>query len=405
MSSNTLQNSGQRSSVLAVTGTNGKSSTVWFARQLLESAGLRAMSFGTFGIVSQAGCIPEPWCPPGRDGAKILLDHMETKGADVIVWEAFSSSLATGVLDDLDVCAAALTTLSRDHLDGHRTWARYVSAKEHLFRHILPSGGTAVLPAESSEGLRFRDLAIQREQDVVTFGRVSDASVQLLEQRSISGGTWLDIGVADARYRGAIPVVGAMMVDNVLSAVALALSTGLDVAAVLAGLDKLVPPPGRVEHVATINDAAVYIDYAHTPAALTAVLRALRLRTQGRLHLVFGCGGDRDSGKRAEMGSIATSLADVVIVTDDNPRHEDPALIRAEILITCFKGKEVADRFEAIENALVGLRSGDTLVVAGKGHESVQHIAGERQPFSDAGVVIDIISGSFPSGAYRNNHA
>lgn len=397
MSSNILQNCSQRPIILAVTGTNGKSSTVWFTRQLLESAGLTAMSFGTFGIVSSAGCSPDPWCLPGRAGADVLLDNMKAQGADVIVWEAFSSSLAAGVLDELNVSAAALTTLSRDHLDGHRTWARYVSAKEHLFRHVLPNGGTAVLSADTPEGVHFRSIATQRQQEVVTFGRAPGAEVQLFEERPTSGGTWLDIDVGSARYRGVVPVVGAMMVDNVLAAIALARSAGIEVAALMEGLSELVSPPGRVEHVATIHGASVFVDYAHTPAALASVLQSLRVRTKGRLHLVFGCGGDRDRGKRAEMGSLATSLADVVFVTDDNPRHEDPARIRAEVLRTCPKGKEVGDRYNAIERALAGLSPGDTLVVAGKGHESVQYVAGEDRPFSDTRVVVDIVSRSSPA--------
>lgn len=384
--------SNYHSQVLAVTGTNGKTSTVWFARQLLEAAGIRSVSFGTLGIVSETDRNPNPHCFPGRIGVELLLDQMESMDAEVIVWEAFSSALASGVLDDLGPTAAALTTLGRDHRDGHRTWARYVKAKERLFRDVLPPDGVAVLPSDRPEGQRFQRITAERGQRVCIFGRAPRAHVKLRSERSVPGGTCINVTIDEVQYVGRVPVVGTVMVDNVLAALALVHAAGVDAASLISGLDALEPPPGRIEHVATINKARVYVDYAHTAAALEAVLRTLRRRTRSRIHLVFGCGGERDTDKRSEMGAIAQRLADLVIVTDDNPRHEEPSQIRAAILAACPAANEVPDRSEAIGMALDRLRPGDTLVVAGKGHETAQRIGDEDLPFSDKEVIKHFIS-------------
>ena len=373
--------------IAAVTGTNGKTSTVWFARQLLEEAGMPSVSFGTFGLVSKRRHVPEPLCLPGRGGVEVLKESMEAEGAEVGVWEAFSSSLASGVLDALEPSAAALTTLSRDHLNEHHTWERYVEAKEHLFRHVLPAGGVAVLPADLPEGRRFKSIAEERGQQVLLFGRDSRAHVRLQYVEDAPSDTQIAVTIGEEGYTGSVPVIGAFMVDNILAALALVHAAGVDARTLLEGLDKLTPPPGRVEHVATFNGARVYVDYAHTPAALEALLQALRPRTPGRLHLVFGCGGERDCGKRPEMGDIARRLADVVIVTDDNPRYEEPGRIRAAILDACPGACEVANRLEALRITVAALCRGDTMVVAGKGHETVQNVRGECLPFSDREVL------------------
>lgn len=372
---------------MAVTGTNGKTSTVWFTRQLLEAAGARSVSFGTLGIVSEEERTSKPCCLPGRGGVEHLLEQVKSKEPQIVVWEAFSSALAAGVLDNFRPSVAALTTLSRDHLDGHRTWTRYVQAKEHLFRRVLPAGGIAVLPSDRPEGQRFQSVAVDRRQQVRTFGCAPEAHVRLRSERPVAGGTRISVVMGEDEYTGTVPVIGGIMVDNVLAALALAQAAGIDAAALLAGLDTLTPPPGRVEYVMTTDGAHVYVDYAHTPAALEAVLDALRQRTSGQLHLVFGCGGERDRGKRPSMGAVAYRLADVIVVTDDNPRHEEPGRIRTAILSACPGALEVADRREAVGVALAGLQPGDTLVVAGKGHETTQNINGDHRPFSDRDVI------------------
>lgn len=389
--SRSSRHGGGRAAVLAVTGTDGKTSTAWFARRLLESVGVRAASFGTLGIVSEGERLSTPRCFPGRAGVDLLRDEMEREGTEVIVWEAFSSALSAGVLDQLEPTVAALTNLSRDHLDGHRTQARYVEAKERLFRHVLPSDGLAVLPADRPEGRRFRSIAAERAQEVLTFGCTPGADVRLCNQQATRDGTWIDVRIGTANFSGEVPIFGAMMLDNLLAALTMVLAVGIDARLLSSMPAKLAPPPGRVEHVATIDGACVYVDYAHTPAALEAVLDTLRPRCHGRLHLVFGCGGERDAGKRPGMGAVAHRLADIIIVTDDNPRLEDPGRIRASVLFSCPRAHEIADRREAIRTALAGLRPGDMLVVAGKGSEATQSIGDEDRPFLDRRVIEDCL--------------
>lgn len=378
--------------LIAVTGTNGKTSTVWFAHRLLERVGLRASSFGTFGLQVGQDRMPEPPNLPGPAGVDFLLEQMALGGTDIIVWEAFSSALASGVLDRLSPDAAALTTLSRDHLDVHGSVADYERAKARLFDRILPRDGTAVLPLDRPEGRRFEKLASKRGVRTIRFGRSQANAVRLIDARPEAPGTRIEVELHGSTFAAVVPLIGDAMIDNALAALGLVTSVvDRPITQWESAVGALSAPPGRMEFVGHVGGARVVVDYAHNPAALTSALLTLREQSSGRVHLVFGCGGERDPGKRLEMGRVAERMADRIIVTDDNPRREPPEAIRAAILAGCPSATQIADRRQAIAGALDTVRPGDTLIVAGKGHEETQTVGTEQQPFSDRQIIQRII--------------
>jgi len=373
--------------VVAVTGTDGKTSTVEFTRQLLAHAGHAAASWGTLGLVTERGRVSDPPMAVGPDALPAFLAELHRDGVEVATLEAFSSTLARGLLDSVTADVAAITTLHRDHLDFHGSFDAYVRAKARLFETVLAPDGTAVLNADVSRLDDFRDGCRERGQTVLVYGRATTADVRLVAASPTPAGTRLRLAVAGHDATVETGVVGDMMLENVLCAVAASVAVGVPPARAVEGVSTLDPPVGRVERVADHDGAAIYVDYAHTPGALRAVLDALRLRADGRLLVAFGCGGGTDPGKRRRMGRIAAELADVVFVTDDNPRREDPAAIRRAILGGCPGASEVSDRRRAIERAVGELTTGDVLVVAGKGHETTQTVGREARQFSDHAVV------------------
>ncbi len=376
----------QPQTIAAVTGTGGKTSTVAFTRQLWSLEGREAASLGTLGVISSKVNDPGSLTTPDTVALHELLARLADSGVTHLAMEASSHGLDQHRLDGVAVTAAAFTNLSQDHLDYHRTMEAYFEAKLRLFGELLPAGGTAVVNARLTQAGRVMETARRRRHRLITFGG-SGADIALLKQRPIPQGQVLDIEIFGARHVAEFPVAGAFQAENLLAALGLVIGSGSDVGKIVGLIGRLAGVPGRIEHVAdTPSGGAVYVDYAHKPGALEAVLATLRPHAMRRLIVVFGCGGDRDRGKRPIMGEIATRLADRVIVTDDNPRSETPALIRSEILAKAPGAVEIGDRAEAIRLAMRELQQGDLLVIAGKGHETYQIVGDQTFPFDDAAV-------------------
>ena len=383
--------------VVAVTGTNGKTSTVEFLRQIWTQAGHRAASLGTLGLTAAGFPSGAGLTTPDPVNLAAMLAALAAAGIEHAAMEASSHGLDQFRLDGVRPAAAAFTNLTRDHLDYHRTEAAYRAAKLRLFSEILPPGAVAAINADMDpETLaQLRGIAIRRRLRLLTVGEAGTA-IRLLSATPRPDGQELKIEVHGARSSIALALPGRFQADNALLAAGLALALG-DTGAI-DRLQYLTGVRGRMELAARLaNGAAVYVDYAHTPDALERLLLALRPHTSGKLHLVFGAGGDRDRGKRPLMGAIAARLADAAIITDDNPRTEDPAAIRAAIRQACPVAAEIGDRAAAIAAALSDLGPGDVLAVAGKGHEQGQTIGATVLPFDDAGI-IRRLTGHIPVG-------
>ena len=377
--------------VVAVTGTNGKTSTVEFLRQIWTSAGLKAASLGTLGLLA-AGFDPGPGLTtPDPVSLAESLAGLARAGYQHAALEASSHGLDQFRLDGVELAAAALTNLTRDHLDYHGTIAAYRLAKLRLFDTLLPAGAPAVAHADMDpETLAaLRAIATRRRLHLSTVGEAGDL-YRLIRVTPRPDGQDLVIEANGLRRDIALNLPGRFQADNAL--VAAALAEALGTADALDRLPVLTGVRGRMELAARLpNGATAYVDYAHTPDALERLLTALRPHTTGRLHVVFGAGGDRDRGKRPLMGAAAARFADVAIVTDDNPRSEDPAAIRAAVLAACPGGQDIGDRARAIEAALNMLAPGDVLAVAGKGHEQGQTIGDTVIPFDDASVIRGLV--------------
>lgn len=372
--------------IAAVTGTNGKTSVAVFVRQIWERLGRKAASLGTLGLTPPRSDAPAALTTPDPVELHRCLTALVDDGVDALAMEASSHGLDQYRLDGVRLTAAAFTNLSRDHLDYHGTMEAYLAAKARLFTELLPSGGTAVLNADVPEFEHLYGLCTARGQRILTYGR-NGRDLSLRNLAAMPTGLELQLEIGGKEYDVSLRLAGAFQAHNLLAAIGLVLAGGAEPAAVLATLPHLTGVPGRVEPVgATPAGGHVYVDYAHTPDALAVVLQAVRPHATGRLWVVFGAGGDRDPGKRPLMGTAAAAHADKAVVTDDNPRSEDPAAIRAQILQACPDAMEVGDRREAIEFALARLDAGDVLVIAGKGHESGQIVGNNVLPFDDRDV-------------------
>jgi UDP-N-acetylmuramoyl-L-alanyl-D-glutamate--2,6-diaminopimelate ligase len=370
--------------IAAVTGTSGKSSTADFTRQLWAALGWKSASLGTLGVIAPGREEYLPLTTMDPVGLHRRLDALAKAGVDRLAIEASSHGLDQYRLDGVRVSAAAFTNLSHEHLDYHGSMAEYLTAKKRLFAELLPAGAPAVLNADAPEYRELDALLRARGCPVIDYGR-SAAALRLERQEAVPAGQELTVRVEGTRHKILFPVPGAFQAMNALAALGLVIATGGDPARAAQALAALKGVRGRIEHVATHpTGARIYVDYAHKPDALETVLRALRPHAAGRLVVVFGCGGDRDRAKRPLMGAIATRLADRVIVTDDNPRSEDPAAIRLEILAAAPQAEEIGDRGAAIKAAVDGLKAGDILVIAGKGHERGQIVGATVLPFDDA---------------------
>ncbi len=382
----------QPASIVAVTGTNGKTSVASFTRQIWASLGLKSASFGTVGVVSPSGIRPLSHTTPDPVEIHRLLDELAGEGVTHAAFEASSHGLAQYRVDGVRLKAAGFTNLTRDHLDYHETFEAYREAKLRLFSEVLPADGVAVVNADSPEAGHFVQAARARGQRLLRVGADGD-ELRMVSRRAVGDGQEVTVSWSGARHTFMLPLAGAFQASNALVAAGLVLSGGADGARVFAALERLTGAAGRLEKIgSTAIGVPVYVDYAHTPDALETVLKALRPHTSGQLWVVFGCGGDRDAGKRPLMGQAARELADRVIVTDDNPRTEDASLIRAAVLKGAVGATEIADRARAIDVAITSARAGDVVVVAGKGHESGQIVGREVLPFNDADEVRAVIA-------------
>lgn len=376
----------QPAHIAAVTGTNGKTSTAQFTRQLWQALGHKAGAMGTLGLVADGFPETPSLTTPDPVALHATLADVARGGVTHLAMEASSHGLDQFRLDGVVVQAAGFTNLTRDHLDYHGTMEAYLQAKLALFDRVMPKGATAVINADIPEYEQIASVAHARKQTVIGFG-TAGKELRVIDATPLPHGQRLTLDLFGKRRTLELPLVGRFQVWNALCALGLVIGTDADAERAADCLVNLTGVRGRLEMVATLpNGAAVYVDYAHTPDGLETVLRSVRPHTHGRLSVVFGCGGDRDKGKRPMMGRIAADLADRVIVTDDNPRSEVPATIRAEVMAGCPGATEVDDRAKAIALAVGELGPGDVLVLAGKGHEQGQIIGNEVRPFDDATV-------------------
>jgi UDP-N-acetylmuramoyl-L-alanyl-D-glutamate--2,6-diaminopimelate ligase len=372
----------QPKTIAAVTGTSGKTSVAAFTRQIWTALGHRAASIGTIGIVSPRGETYGSLTTPDPVALHRSLDALAGEGVTHLAIEASSHGLDQYRLDGLRIAAAAFTNITRDHLDYHPTLEAYLAAKLRLFAELVEPGAVAVIDVDHERADAVVAAATARGLKIISVGRQGHG-IRLVES-VIDGFTQtLRIEHGGRNFRARLPLVGEFQVENALVAAGLAIATGGDPAAVFPALEHLTGAKGRLELVGTSRGAPVFIDYAHKPDALAKALEALRPAVRGRLVVVFGAGGDRDRGKRPLMGGVAAAKADRVIVTDDNPRSEDAAAIRAAIMSAAHGAIEIGDRQAAIRSAIADLRPGDVLLIAGKGHETGQIIGDRVTPFSD----------------------
>lgn len=384
--------------IAAVTGTNGKTSTVDFIRQMWERLGKPAASIGTLGVISGKGAAATGLTSPDPVLFHETLNRLAKAGVDRVALEASSHGLAQYRLDGAKISIAAFTNLTQDHLDYHEDEHGYFEAKARLFTELVADGGAAVINLAGPYGNEVLGIAHKRGLKTITVGP-KGADVELVASRPDENGQAVTFVYGGKKRTVAFPIIGAFQAENVLLAAAVVIASGEAADEVFATIPALKPVPGRMELAGeTPSGARVYIDYAHTPDGLEKALASARASAQGKLRLVFGCGGDRDQGKRPKMGAIAARLADDVYVTDDNPRSENPAAIRAAIRAACPKAGEFDSRAAAIRAAVRALQEGDVLMITGKGNETGQIVGDKVLPFSDYAEVKAALGG-FKGGA------
>jgi UDP-N-acetylmuramoyl-L-alanyl-D-glutamate--2,6-diaminopimelate ligase len=381
----------QPATCVAITGTNGKTSVAAFCRQIWAGLGLKSASMGTLGVVGQKGAKtysltgPGLTSPDAADAARLLAE-LAAKQVTHLALEASSHGIDQRRLDGVTIKAAGFTNLTQDHLDYHGTMEEYRDAKLRLFETLLPRGRTAVLNADSDAYSTFASASIMSGLGIMGVGE-RGRDLALIGRKATPEGQRLSIDVRGVVHEVLLPLAGAFQASNALVAAGLCIAAGESADRVLGAMEHITGAQGRLQRVPGPDGfggrGEVYVDYAHTPDGLETVLTALRPHATGRLIVVFGAGGDRDRGKRPLMGEIAGRLADLAIVTDDNPRSERPASIRAEVKKGCPDALEIGDRREAIRHAVSVMGDGDVVVIAGKGHEQGQIVAGTTYPFDD----------------------
>ena len=385
----------QPGTIAAVTGTSGKTSVAAFTRQIWQTLGHASASIGTIGLVSPKRTIYGSLTTPDPIALHRQLDEIARDGVTHLAFEASSHGLDQFRLDGVRIAAAGFTNLSRDHLDYHPDVAHYLAAKLRLFRDLVAADGAAVISADHDCSQAVIDAAQARGLRIHSVGSRGDGAgegIRLLAAEVEGFSQRLALEHRGRRHSVRLPLVGAFQIENALVAAGLAIGTGSAPQAVFAALETLEGARGRLEHVGEYNGAPIFVDYAHKPDALAKALQALRPYARRRLVVVFGAGGDRDAGKRPLMGAIAAENADCVVVTDDNPRSEDPTSIRAAILSAAGAARDIGDRAEAIRTAIGGLGPGDALLIAGKGHETGQIIGDRVLPFSDHETVAAVLA-------------
>jgi UDP-N-acetylmuramoyl-L-alanyl-D-glutamate--2,6-diaminopimelate ligase len=383
----------QPATIVAATGTNGKTSTAVFARQIFTAAGHQAASMGTLGVTLGEEALTGPGLTTLDAGAMAAtLADLAQRGCTHVALEASSHGLEQRRLDGVTLTAGAFLNLTQDHLDYHGLMGCYRNAKLRLFEAVLPRGAWAVLNADAEHFDAFAAAAVRTGKSLLTFGEKGQG-LQLLGREAVGEGQRLTLRYQGKTYEALLPLAGAFQASNALAAAGLCLAAGVDPDTVFGALETLRGAPGRLQRVGTGRQGGeAYVDYAHTPDGLETVLKALRPHVSGRLIVVFGAGGDRDRTKRPLMGAIAAEYADIAIVTDDNPRTEAPEAIRAEVRAGAKGLCEIGDRRAAIQHAASLLKAGDVLVVAGKGHEQGQEIAGVKHPFDDVQVTAEALA-------------
>ncbi|UFI02781.1 UDP-N-acetylmuramoyl-L-alanyl-D-glutamate--2,6-diaminopimelate ligase [Roseibium aggregatum] len=382
----------QPDTIVAVTGTAGKTSVAHFARQIFQAAGHPAASLGTLGVIKPDGESYGGLTTPDPVALHKQLAELEEEGVNHAALEASSHGLDQYRLDGVRLTAAAFTNLGRDHMDYHPTIEHYLNAKLRLFKELLPSGGTVVCDPGEKYADRVMAVAQERGLPLFTVGETG-RNLTLTGLKPMGAGQELTIQSARGEYKVTLPLIGRFQVSNALIAAGLAIAAGIDTGTALRALENLKGAPGRLELAGkTPAGGLVFVDYAHKPDALDNALAALKPFARGKLSVIIGAGGDRDPGKRELMGEVAARRADLVIVTDDNPRSEDPATIRKAVLGGAPDAMEIGDRYEAIAEGVRRLKHGDILCVAGKGHETGQIVGDTVIPFSDHEAVKRAIS-------------
>jgi len=382
----------QPRTIVAVTGTSGKTSVAAFTREIWTALGVPAASVGTVGVVSPKGETYGSLTTPDPVELHRTLDELAGEGVTHLSLEASSHGLDQHRLDGVRIAAGAFTNLSRDHMDYHPTIEAYLEAKLRLFSDLIVGGGTAVIDVDDCYAGPVVEAAKKRGLTIMTIGEKGDG-IKLVSGAIDGFAQAVTLAHAGKTYQIKLPLVGGFQVHNAAVAAGLAIATGAEPSQVFAALSHLTGAKGRLELAGTHNGAPIFIDYAHKPDALAKALQALRPYASGKLIVVFGAGGDRDTGKRPLMGRIAQENADTVIVTDDNPRSENPAAIRAAILAAAPGARDIGDRAQAIRTGIAELKKGDVLLIAGKGHETGQIVGGQVLPFSDHDAVAAAMKG------------
>jgi len=380
--------------IAAVTGTNGKTSVVNFCRQIWALMGEKSASIGTIGILDGLGKsydISGSMTTPDPVTLHEKINELAENNIEYLAIEASSHGLDQYRLDGLKITTAAFTNLTRDHLDYHGTMENYLAAKKRLFAEVLENGGTAVINADSQNFADMKKAAEENGGKVISFG-IAGKNIKLHEIIARENSQEIRVNIEGKEFSAMLNLVGEFQVSNILCAVGIVISSGFAPEKIVKILPKIKNVPGRME-LAGIGESggSVFVDYAHTPDALEKALSTLRAHACGKLIVIFGCGGNRDKGKRPEMGKVAGDLADMVIVTDDNPRSEDASTIRKEIMAGTKGAIEISDRTAAIEYGIAGLKKNDILLIAGKGHEKTQIIGDKIYPFDDVKIAAAIL--------------
>lgn len=369
----------QPNTIAAVTGTNGKTSVAQFTQQIWSKLGNRAATIGTLGIQMPDGPVKPSLTTPDPVTLQANLAELWRQNVTHAIVEASSHGLDQRRMDGVRLTVAAFTNLTREHLDYHGTFEHYFAAKERLFAELLPRDGVAILNADVPEFSRLSNLSTGQ---TISYGH-HGFHLKLQKATPTHSGIAVKLTIMGNEADFILPFIGMFQVHNVLCAAGIAIGCGAKPTDVIHCLSSLESAPGRMQLVGTVSGGSVYVDYAHSPDALTQVLTAFRAHTRGRLISVMGCGGDRDPGKRSTMGSISAHLADMTIVTDDNPRHEDASRIRSQILAANPDALEIGDRAKAIQTAIAMINPADVVVITGKGHETGQIVGDETLPFND----------------------
>jgi len=382
---------GQPETVVAMTGTNGKSSTVDFLRQIWAHAGLNSACFGTLGVTSSSGYKPMSHTTPDAIALHQTLSMLAAEGVTHTAMEASSHGLKQYRMDAVKLAASGFSNLTQDHFDYHPTMQDYFNAKARLFIDLTPRGAPVVINTNDKYGRHLVDVCEGLGQDVLQVGWTGE-DIRIDEVMPHAAGQKLTLVVSGDRHAVNLPLAGEFQVLNAVAALGLAIKTGVEVSVAIDALGHLKGVAGRLELAGVKGGAPVYVDFAHTEDGLDKLLRSVRPHTAGDIVIVFGCGGDRDPDKRKKMGAVAAKLADQVIVTDDNPRTEDAAKIRAAVMLGSPDATEIGDRAAAIAEGIKRLGPTDCLVIAGKGHEQGQIVGDKVIPFSDVDVAKELLS-------------